>query len=385
MNNYGTPPLALVRGRGRRGLGRRRPALPGPGRRHRGERARPRAPGRRRGGQHASSPRSGTCRTCTWPRRRSSWPRSCRSCSTPPARVLFCNSGAEAERGRVQDGAPDRAAEHHRRRERLPRAHHGRARAHRPAAQADAVRADDARRAARALRRRRRAGRGRSTPTPRRCSWSRSSARPARSPRRRATWPGPARSPPPAARCWCSTRCRPASGAPAPGSRSSAPACVPDVVTLAKGLGGGLPDRGLHRHRAGRGAARARPARHHVRRQPGLLRGRARGAAHDRRRGAARPRHAGRQGDRRRRRGAGSPAGPAASTGPACCSGSGSPSRSRRCHGRCPRRRVPDQQRGARTGSGWSRRWCSPRRRPTEFLAALPSFLDAGQVADASS
>ena len=44
-----------------------------------------------------------------------------------------------------------------------------------------------------------------------------------------------------AARCWCSTRCRPASAAPAPGSPTSSAGVVPDVVTLAKGLGGGLP------------------------------------------------------------------------------------------------------------------------------------------------
>ena len=43
-------------------------------------------------------------------------------------------------------------------------------------------------------------------------------------------------------RCCGSTRCRPASPAPARGSpTSSSTACEPDVVTLAKGLGGGIP------------------------------------------------------------------------------------------------------------------------------------------------
>ncbi len=43
------------------------------------------------------------------------------------------------------------------------------------------------------------------------------------------------------ARCSCSTRCRPASAAPARGSPTRPTGVEPDVVTLAKGLGGGLP------------------------------------------------------------------------------------------------------------------------------------------------
>ena len=42
------------------------------------------------------------------------------------------------------------------------------------------------------------------------------------------------------ARCSSSTRCR-ASAAPAPGTPTSSDGMRPDVVTLAKGLGGGLP------------------------------------------------------------------------------------------------------------------------------------------------
>ena len=84
---------------------------------------------------------------------------------------------------------------------------------------------------------------------------------------------------------------------------------VPDVVTLAKGLGGGLPIGACLGLGRGRRPARTRPARHHVRGQPGVLRGGAGRAAHDRRRRAARARHAGRQGAGHRRRGAGAPAG----------------------------------------------------------------------------
>ena len=43
-----------------------------------------------------------------------------------------------------------------------------------------------------------------------------------------------------------------------------------------------------------------------------------------------------------------------------------------------PGRRLPAQQRRPGPRSGSSRRWCSPRRRPREFLGALPAFLDAG-------
>ena len=41
--------------------------------------------------------------------------------------------------------------------------------------------------------------------------------------------------------CWCWTRCRPASAVPATGSPTRPTGIEPDVVTLAKGLGGGLP------------------------------------------------------------------------------------------------------------------------------------------------
>ncbi len=97
MDNYGTPPLMLVRGRGARvwdadgneyidllagiavnALGHGDPRLV-------------------RGGHRASCPPSGTRATSPRPSRRSRSPSGWSPCSgTPHARVFFCNSGAEA-------------------------------------------------------------------------------------------------------------------------------------------------------------------------------------------------------------------------------------------------------------------------------------------------
>ena len=164
MDNFGTPPVELVAGSGRRGERRRRQRVPRPARRHRGQRARPRPPGgrRRRSPAQIAHPRP-RVELLHPPSRCSTWPSGC------SALLGAAGDGAGAllqlrrrgQRGGVQDRPAHRPPADHRRGERLPRPHHGRAGAHRPAGQADAVRADAARGVARALRRHRRAGRRR--------------------------------------------------------------------------------------------------------------------------------------------------------------------------------------------------------------------------------
>ena len=194
------------------------------------------------------------------------------------------------QRGGVQADPAHRPHPRRRRRGRLPRPHDGRARADLQGGLPHAVRA---------AARRRHASSRTATPTrspppsptrpPRSCS-SRSRARPASSYRPRATSPPPARSPTSTARCSGSTRCRPASAAPAAGSPTTA-GVRPDIVTVAKGLGGGFPIGACIGLGDAGDAARARQPRHHVRRQPGRLRRRARRHPHDRGRGPARARH----------------------------------------------------------------------------------------------
>ena len=316
MNNYGTPPLTLVRGKGaevwdadgRRyldllggiavnALGHAHPALveavTTPARARWATRRTSSSPTAARAGRAAAG--------------------AARRATRPGAVLQLRHRG---QRGGVQDRPAHRPAE---RSSPAENAFHGRtmgalALTGQPAKR-DPVRADD-RPASRhipfgdvdALRRRRRRPHRRGVPgaDPRRGG---AVIPPRRLPRRGPADHRRARRAPA-----CSTRCRPASAAPAPGSRYQQAGITPDVITLAKGLGGGLPIGAVHRPRRGRRAAPARPARHHLRRQPGVLRGRAGGAVDTiEPRTAAGPRRAGRQAPRRRHRGPGPPAGRPAS------------------------------------------------------------------------
>ena len=106
----------------------------------------------------------------------------------------------------------------------------------------------------------------------------------------RATCARPARPATRPARCWSLDEIQSGIGRTGHWFAYQAEGVAPDVLTLAKGLGGGLPIGaciGLGRVRHGAGAGRSRL---HVRRQPGRLRGRAGRAGHDRARRAAGPR-----------------------------------------------------------------------------------------------
>ena len=130
-------------------------------------------------------------------------------------------------RGRDQAGPPHRAHRDRRRRGRLPRPHHRRPGAHPQAGLPRAVRAAHPRGHPRALGRRRRPARRRHRADLGASCSSRSRARRACHPAARHTCGRPARSPAGAGRCSCSTRCRPASAAPATGSPSSRPGSSP--------------------------------------------------------------------------------------------------------------------------------------------------------------
>ena len=302
MNNFGVPPVELVSGQGAvvtdadgkqyldllggiavNALGHAHPAMVAGGLRA-GRHPRPRV-------QLLHPPDGARARRAAAGHQRR---------ATSDGRVIFCNSGAEANEAAFKmarlTGRPRIIAA----RGRLPRPHHGRAGADRPTGQAGAVRADAGRRGIRSLRRHRGAagrrgrhrrrgvpgadhGRGRGGPGARRL--------PGRGPgdhRRTRRAAG------------ASTRCRPASAAPGPGSRHQQAGIVPDVITLAKGLGGGLPIGAAIGIGRRRDAAAARPARLDLRRQPGLRGGRAGRAAHHRDRRPARPCRCPRQAHRHR-------------------------------------------------------------------------------------
>ena len=178
-------------------------------------------------------------------------------------RVFFCQLRHRGQRGRVQDHPAHRPHQDHLDRRRLPRPDHGRPGADRqardtasrssrcPATSTSSLTATSPR------------SPRRSTTRPRPSSSSRSRARtacvpPARIPAGRARDHRTR-----TARCCCSTRSRPASAAPARGSRYQPERrSQPDVVTLAKGLGGGMPIGACIALGARRGAAQPGLARH---------------------------------------------------------------------------------------------------------------------------
>ena len=105
--------------RGRDGLGRRRQRATSTCRRHRGQRARPRPPGGRRGGVDPGRDPRRTPRTCSQRARRCGWPSGCSRLPGATGRVFFANSGAEANEaafkiarrtGRTLGSSPPRAA-----------------------------------------------------------------------------------------------------------------------------------------------------------------------------------------------------------------------------------------------------------------------------------
>ena len=228
MNNYGTPPLALASGDGavvtdENGksyldllggiavniLGHRHPA-DHRGRHHPAEHAGPHLePVRHRTGYRAG--------------------RGARR----PARRRRAGAGVllqlrhRGQRGRLQNHPAHRAHQTRCRPGRFPRPDDGFAGADRPARQTGAVRAAARLRHARALRRRRRARSRRR----RRHRRGVPRADHGRGRRRRTAGRLPGRRPrdhqPATVRCWYSTRCRPASGAPAPSSPTSTTASPP--------------------------------------------------------------------------------------------------------------------------------------------------------------
>ena len=289
MANYGTPPIALVRGQGCHvwdvdgteyldlvaGI-----AVSS---------TRPRPPGDRRGGQRPGAASLAHTSNLAIHEPGLELAERLVALARRPGRVFFSQDGATANEaaykiarrhGWTKD--PERRSPgDHRRRGVLPRPHHGGAVDHREPAQAGAVRTAARSGDLRALRRRRGPGGGGHRPHGR--GLPRTGAR--RGGDRRAARGLPRRCPrglhPHTTRCWSSTRCSPGSGAPATGSPRPQQASGPDVITLAKGLAGGLAARGVPRDRCRRRTSSPRRPRHDVRRQPGLVRGGARG---DRRR-----------------------------------------------------------------------------------------------------
>ena len=298
--DYGEPTAHPRARRGRDGLGRRRQRLRRPGRGHRRQRPRACAPRRRRGGDAGRSRRSATPRTWSPTSRRCASPSGCCALTGRDGRVFFANRGAEA----------NEAAFKMARRTGRP---HGRGRRGRASTAAPWVR----------------------SPSPgSRPSARRSSRCPAASPSCRTATPPRSRprstaARPPSSSSRCSAR---AASSPAPAgyleaarevTRRHGALLVLDEVQTGIGRTGAWfahqrdgrrarrphPGQGARRRAAGqrlprlrrRGrAAAAGPARHDLRRQPGVLRGGARGARHHRGRRAAGAGRVAREGARRR-------------------------------------------------------------------------------------
>ena len=230
--------------------------------------------------------------------------------------VFFANSGAEANECALKLARQVRRPGPARRGERVrlvPRPHAGHAARHRPAGQARGVPA-----AARGLPPRRlgrpRGARGaRSTRRSRRCCSSPCRARAASTRRRPSTSRACAGSATSGASCSWSTRCRPASAACGSWFAHQQLGVVPDVVTMAKALGNGVPIGACWAKRRGGRRVRAGRPRHDLRRPAARRRGRpgrargdgGRGRARPGPRGPARRITAGARGARRRGRGAG--------------------------------------------------------------------------------
>ena len=265
MDNYGTPPLALVRGRGRARSGTTTASayldlLGGIA----VNVARPRPPGRRRRGDPPDRARSATCRNLVDHRAAVALAERLLALLGPAtAPGLLLQLRRRGQRGRVQAARrlhrPDRgvvAADG-----RLPRPHHGRARADRPAGQArDRSSRCPARSTLRPVRRRRRPARGR-RPTRRAAVVLEPIQGEAGSSSRPPGYLAAAREIAPTTRR--AARARRGADRHRPHRHWFAHQAEPGVarrVTLAKGLGGGLPIGALHRLRRARRTA-ARPGR----------------------------------------------------------------------------------------------------------------------------
>ena len=282
-----------------------------------------------------------------------------RSAGRPTVAGVLHQLRHRGERGRVQAGAPHRRRTARPRRcEGLPRPHDGRARADRarrptgsrssrcPAA-STSCRTATSKRSRAAVDDDRRRGRPRADPgRGRRCG-----ARPP------ATWAARAITTASTARCSCSTRCRPASAAPARGSRTTDRRRRRARRRHARqGPRRWLPDR-----RVPRGAARPRPARTRA------TTARRSAATRSRRRGARRARHDRAAtacsttrpppGERLRAGLAPTTRSSARCAARACSSASGSPGPSPpQVAAGGPRRRLHRQRRARPTGCGSRRR-----------------------------